>query len=513
LQAQNLEKALDALKGMKITLFLSENQLVEGILLNFKQDHIIFEVDKDVYYIALKHIKAISKNAKDYHIYSKVVPYLDSNYFTNILKEMKYNWVNVNSLSNRALIGVLTKISKDCIVLINEKEVTFVKKSNISSIYKVIKQEDTDQEVDENQEDQQEPIVDTPIVVTNEIEVDKKVDVTFTEQISEKVKEDGNLPVDGEVIIAEHYAALQLDEQVLPSENEELLLEVIMKQEVAVQEVEENHQEKPIVDKHIEVTHEKEMKKKVVVPFREQISGKVKEDGDLVVNEEVVISEYNDTLQMDKQSLRCENGDLEGNKGHTRKGQYIPNSSNDNQPPKQFLPNTFKRHKHGNKNQKKSVKVNQFLVHDRNTTEMKQRFSKHLMHKKKTTRNLGIEEKNTFIKEKPEPIKLITPEIPVRKLSPMEENEMLEQQYYSLMNHAARMYDHSQRTNKNKVGKVQTNVSSTNPNNELANKRHINVIQVYLQEETMIEKQYYALMKYTSKKYQQLREERKVKRS
>lgn len=468
---------------MKITLFLSENQLVEGILLNFKQDHIIFEVGKDVYYIALKHIQAISKNAKDYHIYSKVVPYLDSNYFTNILKEMKYNWVNINSLSNRALIGVLTKISKDCIVLINDKEVTFVKKSNISSIYKVIKQEDTDQEVDENQENQQEPIVDTPIEVTNEIEVDKKVEVTFTEQISKKVKEDGNLPVDEEVIIEEHYEALQLDEQVLPSENEELLLEVSMKQEVAIQE-KENHQEKSIVDTHIEVTNEKEMTKEDVVPLREQISGKLKE-----------------------------NEDLEGNTGHTCKDQFIPSSSNDNHPPKKFLPNTFNRHLHGNKNQKKSVKVNQFLLHDRNTIEMKQRFCKHLMHKKNTTSKLGKEEKNTCIKEKTEPIKLITPKIPVRKLSPMEENEMLEQQYYSLMNHAARMYDHSQRTNKNKVGKVQTNVSSTNPNNELANKRHINVIQVYLQEETMIEKQYYALMKYTFKKYQELRAERKVKRS
>lgn len=498
---------------MKITLFLNENQLVEGILLNFKQDHIIFEVDKDVYYIALKHIQAISKNAKDYHIYSKVVPYLDSNYFTNILKEMKYNWVNINSLSNRALIGVLTQISRDCIVLINDKEVTFVKKSNISSIYKVIKQEDTDQEVDENQEDQQEPIVDTQLVVANEIEVDKKVEEIFTEQITEKVKEDGNLTVDEEVIIAEHYEALQLDEQVLPSENEELLLEVIMKQEVAVQEVEENHQEKPIVDTHLEVTNEKEMNKKVVVPFRDQISEKEKENGDLVVNEEVIISEHYDTLQTDKQSLHCEKEDLEDNKGHAYKDQYIPNNSNDIQPPNKFLPNTFNRDQHRNKNQRKSVKVNQFLVHARNTTEMKQRFCKHLMHKNKTNSKLGNEEKNTFIKKKPEPIKLITPKIAVRKLSPKEENEMLEQQYYSLMNHATRMYDHSQRTNKNKVGKVQTNVSGTNPYNELADKHHINVIQVYLQEETMIEKQYYALMKYTFKKYQQLREERIVKRS
>ena len=45
MQEQKFEKALGGLKDMKIGLFLSDNQFIEGILLDVKQDHIVVECE------------------------------------------------------------------------------------------------------------------------------------------------------------------------------------------------------------------------------------------------------------------------------------------------------------------------------------------------------------------------------------------------------------------------------------------------------------------------------------
>ncbi|MGE7977248.1 hypothetical protein [Psychrobacillus sp. NPDC093200] len=138
MQSKKIEEALSALKRNKVGLFLKGDQFIEGILLNVKNDYLICEITNNVYYISLHHILAFSKNAKDNFISSEAVPYLNSNYFTNTLIGMKYNWVKINSFSNQELIGVLSKIYKDYIVLVNDENLIYVPHSSISSVFSKI---------------------------------------------------------------------------------------------------------------------------------------------------------------------------------------------------------------------------------------------------------------------------------------------------------------------------------------------------------------------------------------
>ena len=135
---QNFEKALYTLKNMRIGLFLNDNQFIEGVLLDVKQDHLIIEVDQNILYFALQHIHALSKDAKDFRISSTIVPHLDGNDLAELLSELRYSWVTINSLSNQAFFGVLSKISDDHIILINNQEQLYIQKSFISNIYKGI---------------------------------------------------------------------------------------------------------------------------------------------------------------------------------------------------------------------------------------------------------------------------------------------------------------------------------------------------------------------------------------
>ncbi|WP_336497256.1 hypothetical protein [Psychrobacillus sp. FJAT-51614] len=127
---------------MKIGLYLSDNQFIEGILLDVKQDHLVVEVNRNILYFSILHIKALSKNAKDFHISEKLVKYLDRNDLTDLLITLRHNWIMINSLSKNALNGVLSSILSDHIILINDKELVYIPKSYISSIYSDISVKD-----------------------------------------------------------------------------------------------------------------------------------------------------------------------------------------------------------------------------------------------------------------------------------------------------------------------------------------------------------------------------------
>ena len=131
---QKFQKVLNGLINMKISLFLSDNQFIEGVLLDVKQDHIVVDVNQNIYYFALQHIQALSKNTKDFSISSEIVHYVNKNYLVDVLKALRYNWVSINSLSDQVLFGVLSTISDDHITVINNSELLYIPKSNVSTI-------------------------------------------------------------------------------------------------------------------------------------------------------------------------------------------------------------------------------------------------------------------------------------------------------------------------------------------------------------------------------------------
>ena len=136
LQKQDFKKSLSVLKDTKIILFLSDNQFVEGILLDVKQDYLVVNVNQNIFYIALKHIQGLSKNAKGFRMSPQVMPYLNKDNLTDLLKALQYNLISVNSLGKQAFFGMLSKISDDHITLIDNMEQLYIQKSYISNIYK-----------------------------------------------------------------------------------------------------------------------------------------------------------------------------------------------------------------------------------------------------------------------------------------------------------------------------------------------------------------------------------------
>lgn len=135
MREHKFENVLGDLENTEIGLFLSDQQFVEGVLLAAKQDHIVIDVNQKVHYIARQHIRALSKNAKDFHVTSKTVPYLETQNLTDVLSVMKYCSVTINGASKQALTGVLSQIVEDHIVLINQTELLYIPKSSIANIH------------------------------------------------------------------------------------------------------------------------------------------------------------------------------------------------------------------------------------------------------------------------------------------------------------------------------------------------------------------------------------------
>ncbi|MEX3621337.1 hypothetical protein [Viridibacillus arvi] len=136
MKEKSFGQSIGGLKGAKIGFYLNCNQFVKGTLLEVKQDHLVVDVNDIVHYFSLHQIHALSKNATDIRISSQILPYLDRDHFTDVLKDLKYSWVTINSLSNQLFVGLLSKITDDHIILIRNGEQLYIQNSFISNIYK-----------------------------------------------------------------------------------------------------------------------------------------------------------------------------------------------------------------------------------------------------------------------------------------------------------------------------------------------------------------------------------------
>ncbi|AOV07546.1 hypothetical protein [Sporosarcina ureilytica] len=194
-----------SLKDTKIGVFLSGHQYLEGVLLAIKQDHIVVDVNQHVHYIAHEHIQAISKNAKDFYVSSKDVPYLDKQYLMEVLKDLQYSWVIINGSSNQAIYGVISKIIDDYIILISHQEILYIPSLIITNIYSSISESDiilmNERALLENKK-----IVDlTMNIETDEVDNELIKDAINTKEILEVDQAD-----------IEHSTELELTESVRP---------------------------------------------------------------------------------------------------------------------------------------------------------------------------------------------------------------------------------------------------------------------------------------------------------
>ena len=192
-----LQKALGDLIDTKIGLFLNDYKYIKGVLLDVKQDHIVVEVNKKVFYFALQHIQTISSNTKDFPVSTKVDHYVDKSYLIDVLTALRNNWVSINSLSDQEVLGVLSRISDDHVTVINNSELLYIPKSYISNINSNISEEQiiliNKLEQRELQDCQiEEHITSEHTLKTKEIELITSIEAPILEIPTEKVTEDEN---------------------------------------------------------------------------------------------------------------------------------------------------------------------------------------------------------------------------------------------------------------------------------------------------------------------------------
>lgn len=150
---ENFIDSLRGLEGIKIGLFLFDNQYVEGILLFVHEDHLTVKVLDNTIYFPINQIKAVSKSAKDSKVLKKVledeIP-LNEEELEEILNSMIMNWITINSLNNQSFTGVLHQISDDYIILLNGEQQYFIRKEHIANIFKGFIQENQKNDSNEN---------------------------------------------------------------------------------------------------------------------------------------------------------------------------------------------------------------------------------------------------------------------------------------------------------------------------------------------------------------------------
>ncbi|NLY81018.1 MAG: hypothetical protein GX072_14365 [Lysinibacillus sp.] len=164
MNVENLIDSIRGLEGFEIGLYLNENKTVHGTLLSIRDDHIVVKINENIYYFPYNHIKAISKSAKDIQstTSSSQMIQLGMN-LEEILQNMQLQWITVNSFIEPTFSGVLSKIARDHILLIDGQKQLFILKSHIVNIL--------NEQIDEDQiaNQQQNSLVATNLLSVNPI--------------------------------------------------------------------------------------------------------------------------------------------------------------------------------------------------------------------------------------------------------------------------------------------------------------------------------------------------------
>lgn len=153
----NFRETLEGLKGLQVGIFLIDNQYVEGTLLNVQLDYLIVEVKQNNFYFPIDQIKALRKNAKDSTLLqssSQEVIHFEKRLFKDVLEDLRFHWVTINSFTKPIYAGILSIISDDYILLSDGKSQFFVPKFNISTVFNGHFENEENQTANNDQKDE-----------------------------------------------------------------------------------------------------------------------------------------------------------------------------------------------------------------------------------------------------------------------------------------------------------------------------------------------------------------------
>ncbi|MFF2752272.1 hypothetical protein ACFVR1_00775 [Psychrobacillus sp. NPDC058041] len=528
---ENFWEVLCAHKKMKIGIYLSDNQFVEGILLDVKQDHLVVDVNRNIIYLAINNIQALSKNAKEFSASPNLCSYLDRNDLTDVLIALRYNWVTINSLSNDALNGVLTTILQDHIILINSKDLLFISKSYIANIYSNLSIDDIHFLNNKEQLNIQQ-------IYKANINKTLEIKEHCLESSQEKALQNYVFPMNDELavqldpILEEGKLVHQKERQVGISHIETL---INVNTEVIKEPLESNldsnfntvpnltHNNEEPVDHEafFQLEETEDLKKDVQTAIynNEMNVEELNSNSTAIIETNLSQLDTSDFIKSDEEVIQKINShEILKNNSATKQEQLIQENTRLNHRGKKILLTAWSAL---NSDQstipipKRTTPKSENPVQQENSTNIEDNLENELTNKSiSSDKQKNVDEVSSVNGKTPLAEKILFSR-PVKLLSAKEEREMLEKQYFALMKYAAnkaqkliRLQQQSVRTNSinyQRFNKSKNNIEYSDlPITLEKNKIHQSTI--LNKEADMMEKQYYSLMMHAAKMYYQVRE-------
>ncbi|PIC63573.1 hypothetical protein CSV79_11005 [Sporosarcina sp. P13] len=134
MNTNNFGKNCRNLQGYKISVLLSSDEPIEGILISLHQDYILLKVDEFVLYIMLPSIVSITKNTKEMRVTPEVECYRSPQFFSNVLLDLHDKWVTLNEFSEQPVHGVLSEVKESYVLLIDKEELLIIPITSIQTL-------------------------------------------------------------------------------------------------------------------------------------------------------------------------------------------------------------------------------------------------------------------------------------------------------------------------------------------------------------------------------------------
>lgn len=158
MKKQNFQEALHSLIGFNVSIISDDKTFHDGVVLDVKSDFIVIQMNPDKpCYFNLNQVYALSKSTKEFQVQILDQEPTQKQSFTELINELKGNWVTVKRDNNLTFDGFLSTVTNNYIVLINKDKQLYVQLSNILYIFKGIEnKESSDNKQQENKDEKTE---------------------------------------------------------------------------------------------------------------------------------------------------------------------------------------------------------------------------------------------------------------------------------------------------------------------------------------------------------------------
>jgi spore coat protein B len=145
------QEILKSLVGKVVKVNRGGHDSRVGKLLGVEEDYFVLLTKEDgVLYFKSHHVKSLTDNTKKAFEFSLSVPrgftYTGGKVFTEVMNNLKYNWVTINRGGHEKYQGVLHDINDDYVTVIFNEEVIRVSTFHIKNISYDLKIEDSEKE-------------------------------------------------------------------------------------------------------------------------------------------------------------------------------------------------------------------------------------------------------------------------------------------------------------------------------------------------------------------------------